>query len=149
MPVGVMVRDLAASELSYRLLHHARRKPLVFFQEHPALPVIEPAAPVVSTAEAWGYRGPLVATTVGTAAKLARFPAGAPKAFYLWDLDWHRLAAPAFRELAAVYRDPALALVCRHDDHRKLVEDVWGRPVAGVVPDADPYRIAEAACPAS
>lgn len=149
LPPGVLVRDLSSSELAFRLLGHARRRPLAFFQEQPLLPVVEPAGPVLGTADAWGYRGPLVATTLGTAARLAAFPAPAARVFYVWDLEWLRLGAFPHAAVAAVYRDPRLALVCRHQDHRAAVEAAWARPVAGVVEDADPYAILGAACPTS
>lgn len=105
------------------------------------LPAITPSSPVVSIAEAWGYPSPLIATTFGTAAKLLHSPGKTPKVFYPWDLDWVRFASLEYRELAAVYGEPRLRVVCRHLDHKKLIEDVWRRPVAGVVPDANPSEI--------
>ncbi len=140
-PVGVLVRDLGPSELSWRLLGHARAQPLVFFQEHLVLPVMPPGGPVVAVAEAWGYKGPLVATTFSTAAKLAGFPGRAKRAYYLWDLEWLRFGPTDYRMMAAVYRDQRLPIVCRHPEHARVVECVWNRPVAGVVADADPAGI--------
>lgn len=144
-PPGILVKDLSSSELAYRLLGHARRQPCVFFQEQAVLPVIEPNGPVVSTAEAWGYKGPLIATTLSTASKLASFPGRRLKAFYLWDLEWLRLGAFPYAALASVYRNDRLVLVCRHRDHKAAVEDAWNRTVAGVVTDANPAEILELA----
>lgn len=140
---GVLVRDLGPSELAWRLLGHARARPLVFFEEHLVLPVLPPGGPVVSVSEAWGYKGPLVATTFSTAAKLAGFPGPGPRVHYLWDLEWLRFGPTDYRALAAVYRDARLPVVCRSDGHAAAFERTWNRPAAGVVADADPAKILE------
>lgn len=138
---GVLVRDLGPSELAWRLLGHARAQPLVFFQEHLVLPVLPPGGPVVSVSEAWGYKGPLIATTFSTAAKLAGFPGRAPRAHYLWDLEWLRVGPTDYRALAAVYRDGRLPVVCRSAGHAAAFERAWNRTPSGVVADADPAKI--------
>jgi hypothetical protein len=137
-----MVRDLAASELNWRLVRGANAlmaegTPVTFFYEDPLPPCLAPQGPALPAVDAWGCRLPLVATSLSTARKLAGFPAARRRLFYLWDLEWLRMRERPFHALHAVYGDGRLELVCRCEDHRKLVEDVWCRPVAAVVPDAD------------
>jgi hypothetical protein len=140
---GLLLKDLGASELNWRLVRQANdlmkagAADVTLFTEETLPPLIQPAGAAMQAAEAWGYRWPVCATTLSTAKKLAGLPGPAAKLFYVWDLEWLRFADRPFHALRAVYADERLALVTRTDEHRAVVEDLWCRPVAAVVPDAD------------
>lgn len=147
--LGIMVRDLGASELNWRLVRQANTNAealdtIFFYDELLPSPTVLLGASMPSV-EAWGYDGPVVATTLSTAKKLANLPAASARLFYAWDLEWLRLAAPPYRALREVYGDERLTLVARTAEHASLLEDLWGRTVAAVVPDADIKTLLEIA----
>lgn len=137
--LGVMVRDLGASELNWRLVRQANTMAtdvVLFYDELMPSPMPLLCASMPSV-EAWGYDGPVVATSLLTAKKLLNLPAVSSRLFYVWDLEWLRMESPPYRGLYEVYGDERLTLVARTREHASLMEDLWGRAVARVVPDAD------------
>lgn len=149
--LGLMVKDLSASELNWHMVQQANQfmkdgsLDVIWFYEELLPTFIAPAGAMMQTAEAWGYDGPVVATTLSTAKKLAGFPCPSSKLFYLWDLEWLRITNRPYRALQAVYGDPRLRLVCRTEEHKHIVEDLWCRPVAGVAANADLVALQEIA----
>jgi hypothetical protein len=146
--LGVMVRDLGASELNWRVVqsaHKMTRTDVVLFFDELGPVCFNPPGAAMQSCEAWGYDGPVVATSLATAKKLVGCPGPSAKLFYLWDLEWLRMRDKPYHALRAVYGNPELKLVCRTAEHRELVGRLWGGTVAGVVEDADLTRLAEIA----
>lgn len=151
MKLAVMLNSLGASQLSYRLVTQANALvgsradlDVVALYEELARPCLPLNFASMQAAEGWGFDGPVVATSLSTAEKLALFPAAARKLFLVWDLEWLRLRGRPFRSLRAVYGHPDLTLLARSADHARAVADCWGRD-AEVVGDFDMNLILRAA----
>lgn len=137
--IGFLVRDLGASELTWRLLRlaHARRDiDVTFFCEDRATPCLPPTGAVLPLANAWSFTGPVVATTMATARSLIHMPGPVRKALYVWDLEWLRLVDRPHRVLLDVYSSAALEIVARSEFHLPLLRNLWGRS-ATLNPRAD------------
>jgi hypothetical protein len=147
--VGIMVKNLGPSELNWRLVRQANhlmargQASVVFFYEDLAPAFQAPLGATMNTVEAWGFDGPVVATSLSTARKLSLCPTARTRLFYLWDLEWLRLTDRPYRALRSIYSDKSLKLVCQTEEHRRLVEDLWGVPVAGVVERANLSELME------
>jgi hypothetical protein len=141
--LGLMVDDLSPSHLAWALVNSANalarsgRADVGIFYEDMVRPTVRPELAVLPAVHATGFSGVLVATSLHTAARLARLPAPARKLFYCWDLEWQRLAQKDYAGLAGVYRSASYKLVARTVEHAKLLAQVWNRPVVDVVPEAD------------
>lgn len=144
MKLGIALGNLGASQLSYFLIRNLNKflserpdfDPIVFYEEM-AKPCLTPAFACMQMVEAWGYDGPVIATSLSTASKLLQFPGPKAKFFYVWDVEWVRFANKPFRPLADVYGASPLKLIARSESHAKLLARCWNKPVEGVVDDFD------------
>jgi hypothetical protein len=148
--LGIAVRDLGGSELNWRLIRGAnvaaeRGLDVTMFYQDLVPPCLSPNFAVMPLVEAWGYDGLMVATTLATAKKMVSFPRVASRLFYVWDLEWLRMPNRQFHVLDAVYNGATLVLAARCEEHRRVIEDAWGRSVDFVVPDADIISLLNAA----
>jgi hypothetical protein len=78
-------------------------------------------------AEAWGFDGVLLATTLSTAEKILRCPSAKKRFFYVWDLEWLRPSRKEYRAFQAIYGDPRMELIARCPDHAAAIEAAWNR----------------------
>lgn len=143
MKLGVLVRDLGPSQFNYYCIRNAnvalksgKVADFVAFYENLTKPCLTPNFAIMQAAEAWGYDGVLVATTLSTAEKLIRFPSAQRKLFYVWDLEWLRMGQKSYRALQAVYGHSRLRLLARSAEHARLIGEVWNREAA-IVDDFD------------
>lgn len=130
--LGFLVGNLLPGQLAYYLLTRAHQQvraehtvDLAFFQEEDVLPVCEIACGRFTLAEAWGFTGPLVATSLSTAAHLIEFPSCPCKFFFVHDLEWVLRPGLPYPELARIYRHPDLRLLVRGREPQRLVQACW------------------------
>lgn len=138
--LGFIVPHLGASQLSYSLLRNINQAvandvsiDYNIFYEDMQKPCINPGFCVLQIHEAYEYKYPLIATSFNTANKLIRFPGTTKKFFYVWDLEWLRPKSIDYNQLAEVYQNSELQLICRSNSHKKAVEDAWNVPVNHIV----------------
>jgi hypothetical protein len=151
MKLGISLDNLGPSQLAYAVLSQANRLvtersdvDVTVFYETLARPCITPRFAHMQMAEAYGFDGPVVATSLSSAGKLLRMPACPKKLFLVWDLEWLR-KPHAYENLKTVYCHSELTLLARGEDHAKAISDCWNRPVA-VVGDFDLTLVLNAAC---
>jgi len=149
--LAVMVNNLGPSQLAYALITQANALvgdrydlDIVALYDTLAKPCHAMNFAAMQAAEGWGFDGPVVATTLNTAAKVLNFPAASRKLFLVWDLEWLRTQRKTFRPLQAVYGHPDLTLLARSKDHAQAISDCWNRDSI-VVEDFDLGRIIEVA----
>ena len=95
--------------------------------------------------EAWGHKGPVIATSFSTAYKLIGFP-NKKKIFYIWDLEWIRAKQSGIKEYEKyidVYTDSSLELIARSEPHKQAIENAFNRKVNHVVSDFNIDKILE------
>lgn len=149
MRLGILVHDLNASQLAYFLIRNANAllaagtdTDVTVFFEDPSPPCLPANFACMPAYECWGFTGTAVATTFETARKLQNCPGPRKRAFYVWDLEWHRPhARRTFDDWASVYREASLPLVARGPDHAAAISAAWNRPVLASVEDADLARL--------
>lgn len=151
MKIAVMLNNLGASQLAHALVTQANALvgsradvDVVALYEALARPCLPMCFSAMQVSEGWGFDGPVVATSVSTAEKLARFPAASKKLFLVWDLEWLRGGGRPFDELRRVYGNPDLTLLARSPDHARVISQCWGRDVT-TVNDFDLAHIIEVA----
>jgi hypothetical protein len=150
--LGIVLDNLGPSQLAYAVLSQANRLvtersdvDVTVFYESLTRPCITPWFATMQMAEAYGFDGPVVATSLSSAAKLLRMPSCPRKFFLVWDLEWLRKPQP-YENLKAVYFHSELTLLARGEDHAKAISDCWNRP-ADIVGDFDLPLVLKTACP--
>jgi len=137
--IGVLLNNLGPSQLNYYFIKStnellAKRTDLdiVVFYENlqvKCLPTNFASMPIL---EAWNFHGPMIATSLSTAAHLIRFPSSCKKIFYINDLEWIRLKNKNFSVLQSVYSSKELTLIARSNDHKNIIENCWNTKVIAV-----------------
>ncbi len=85
--------------------------------------------PVLAMHSAWAWDGVLVATSAATAGVLdsCGLAKQQQRFLYAWDLEWTREVRQA-EEWFALYRSPHRNLVCRSEEHSRVIEDCFNLP---------------------
>ena len=137
------VSDLAGSQINYCLIKAINEYQfenhdvdLSVFFEQPSFPVMPVMAGRFQFAEAFGYNGTTVATSLATAQKFLSFPAIRKRFFSVWDLEWIRRPADYFA-LRAIYANPLHQLIARSEEHAKAIENAWNVRVDKILPDPE------------
>jgi len=94
--------------------------------------------------QAWGHKGPMIATSLSTAEKLISFPSE-QKFFYVWDLSWIRNSRELndYEKYKRIYTDSSLSLIARSESHKQAIENCFNRKVEHVVSDFNIQDILE------
>lgn len=145
--INILLQNVGASQLSYLVIRNANDigaiRPeidVIAYYENLHKNCMPPNFAVMQIAEAWGQRGPMIATTLSTAFKLIGFPADR-KLFYIWELEWIREGNKQYEMYADVYTHTDLELVARSQSHKRLIESTFNREVAHVVDDFDMQQL--------
>lgn len=103
------------------------------FYENAVKPPIPPKFATMNITDAWNYSGDIVATDLSTATKILRFPNIKRKYFYVYSLEWTEMVYKEYEQLASIYQNPKLNLLAQNTQDAQIIEQVWNRPVFGVV----------------
>jgi hypothetical protein len=133
MKIGLCLRDFGWSQLAYLAIKQGNTLAedlidVVGFFENGARPCITPCFGLMHIAEAYGFDGTLIATSLSTAEKVIRFPSAFRKYFYVWDLEWHRQIYQ-YETLVEIYRHPELTLLARGEEHAEIIRKAWNKEV--------------------
>ena len=127
--IGVAFSNLSSSEATFFLTLaaselHNKMDVILFYETHerPCLPL--PCASMQFN-EVWSFRGPVVATNLGTAHKLLQASSPTERYLYCQDLEWTRFPFKNYHELASIYRNPKIKLIAKTLDHKIMIEDCW------------------------
>ena len=160
MNLGFLVKNLGASQLGYYLsrninnhLENNHELDIICYTEEFERNCMHTNFSVMEMAEAWGQRGPMIATSISTAEKLVKIPAASKKYFYIWDLEWYhiqnRLVGDFFRKqiyiynTGSIYHDPSLELICRSQEHADIISNNFNREVRHIIEDFNLNKILE------
>lgn len=140
--IGILVNNLGLAQSNWYLIQNINRMlgerfdiDVMVFYEEPHRPCAPTNFALMQMVEAWGYDGSVVATTLSTAAKALSFPGTVKKWFYIWDLEWVHMRLKDYAMLQSIYANTSLQLLARSDEHARVIQDCWNRPVSGIVED--------------
>ncbi len=91
----------------------------------------------MNIAEAFTFDGVAIATSLDTAERVGHFPGPRLRYFYAWDLEWLRATGRTFEQHSNVYSNRNLPILARSDEHARLIERCWNRPVRAVIENCD------------
>ena len=103
--IGVMITSPAKDVFLMHELNKLNRQRVLFYEnmtKHKNMFNY----PVLCMADAYGFRGSLVATSLSTANKLATMPCTGQKIFYVRSLEWTRLPNKTYEQLAFIFGQP-------------------------------------------
>jgi hypothetical protein len=139
--IGFIVNNLGGNQQAFYLINYINsaivknRDDITIFYEIPVIPCIGTNFGIMQLNEAYGYDGVLIANNLMLADKMAYFPGTKEKYFYVWDLEWLRIANKNFHILHPMYNNPLYKLIARSHEHSKIISDCWNTEVVGVVDD--------------
>lgn len=133
---------MAASELSYNILNrsmesHVDEFDVTVFWVYLNKGCVNSLCSNHHISDGYYWDGPMIATCLETAHKLLNFPTCPFKMFFIEDLEWLRMPQKNYHELEQIYRNPSLTLLCRSDDHKKVIENAWNVKVEKVIHNYD------------
>lgn len=144
MKLGFIVPDLGLSHRSYTLTNEINKfyegennsnVDIAVFCENRVEPRVEPSFATFNVTDAYGYAGPMIATSLSTAKKILSFPQLTHRILYLWDLEWINDETRDFKIFADVYQSRKLEIVTRSEEYKYVFEKVWNKEVSHVVAD--------------
>jgi hypothetical protein len=138
MMVGVLVKDFGPSQLTYQLARGGQGVGdiIAFFENSSrhSFPLPFASMPIH---EAFSYTGICIATNLSTALKLLSYPRPSKKYFYVWDLEWMRIANRDYDKLASIYRNESLQLIARSVSHAEIISKCWNVDKVEIMRDFD------------
>lgn len=136
MKFGVMLPNLGPSQLAYKCINAANKyleeqdsvsASIIVFYDELVRPCVQPNFACMQAYEVYNFQDTVIATTLNLAAQLANSPCPKQKFFYIWDLEWINLGVFNYNDVASIYQDSRLSLVCRSKDHSREIEKAWNR----------------------
>lgn len=141
--VGVLVKDTGLSQLNFnmirslnRFIYQHRDNYCCMFFENIGQIMANTHFPIMNIAEAYEWKGTLVATSLSSAHKLISFPSCKDKYFYVSDLEWIRLRQHDYKLLGSIYNS-GLKVIARSEPHAALLSEVWGCKIEKVSENLD------------
>lgn len=134
MKFGILLPNLGLSQVVYTFINAANKYleeiesfagSVIAFYDELVPPCVQPAFACMQAYEMFNFGGIGIATNLNTAVQLINSPSPKKKIFYIWDLEWLSLGVFQYQEVADVYQNPQLQLVCRSESHLKAVKNAW------------------------
>jgi hypothetical protein len=116
---------------------------ICIFYENLGHPSEEVKFLTTNMADAFGYPGVLISTSLSTAYKLQKFPVCDSKWYYIHEPEWINIPGKQYEELAEIYQDDNLNLIVKNENLRKLMEDCWRVSPKGISGNFDVKKIIE------
>jgi hypothetical protein len=134
MQIGISVDVLSGSQLSYELVRGLNNissdehniDVCLFYNRLDILPYV-PAFAMFQDRELWGFKAPVIATSLTTAKTLLDCPCPTKKYFYIWNFEWTNKVYDAAR-LAEIYMHKDIELIARSESHANTIEKLWKKP---------------------
>lgn len=134
--IGLVVHNFRLNQLTYSLFSKFDGSVnLIGFFEQQSKSPFSPRFATMQLHEAWGFPGPLVATSLLLATKIVDFPISKKKFLYVWDLEWLYNKNEDFLSFASIYQNKNIHLIARNEDHASAIEYTWNRKVSAIVED--------------
>lgn len=149
--LNFLVDDMGASQLSFFLIKELNKLthercdvcPIIFYAnltDHCVKPV---EFSMMQMVEAFDHAGPTIATSLTTAGCLISMPKPHPKFFYVFDLEWMRLAEMNWVSVCHIMRHSDLILIARSESHKVAIDSCFNVCVPHVIDNWNMEKILE------
>lgn len=136
MKLGVIVESVGATQSTIEMTREMNRLDdldyycdmIMFYVEYDII-YSSPNFALMDTSELFGYDGPVIATSLFTGEILVNATGPSKKFLYMWNLEWTQEKYNVDK-LASVYMNPEIELIARSEDHAKIIEGCWKKPIA-------------------
>ena len=148
MKIGVVTKNLSASQLSYFVFENLNRccegnyeDDYVVFAQSKSVRMKPNNFALMDTGEIWGFDGTLISTCVSTTQEVINSVNPAKKYFYVWDLEWcrtHLIGMQQRRDYFSTVQafiHPSVNLIARSQSHALAIKNYCNRDVCGIVED--------------
>lgn len=123
--VGVLIRDLRPSTLTYSLVEFASRDSLdesvtIFHTDwRPGMSLSKLS--LMQYRNAYGFKGTLVSTDLTTTKILLNLPNTCRKIFYIWDMYEYQ-SLESVDEVMSIFCNESLDIIVRSECYKKIIE---------------------------
>ena len=132
--IGIFLRDLSCSELNCTIFKQINKmaedniiNPVIFVEDVNHI-FIQPKCLVLQAYELYGFKEPVISTTLSSAQKLIKIPTIKKKLFYIWDFEWLRFSKPNNELMNSVYGSSKLDIINRTEERANVYEKIWNIP---------------------
>jgi len=137
MQIGIIVPDLAASQLSYLITQQINQSQMyvdyVVFQQHPLPPMQKVYTSILPIYEITKFKGILIGTDLDAARYMIKLPSPSRKLFYPWHLEWLRHGND-FMSTIKVLMSPRIEVIARSQSYADQIR-IMNREPSAIIPD--------------
>lgn len=130
--LGILINTFDISQMSISILHNLKRikdvTPYVFYNTVPEFYLKDQSFASLSSCEAYGFNGYLIATSIYTARQAIECPAPKRKFLYVWDFEWMNKQY-SYEYLQSIYLNDELTLMARSEYDKKLIDNCWKQSI--------------------
>lgn len=133
MNIGIIIPDMAASQLAYMAINQANigaretNDSYFLFFENMAAPCVRPLVTCLNISELHTFNGVLISTSIDTTLYAINAITNTKKIFYVWDLEWIRPNKNNFLYNMQAFRNENVEITCRSERHAKLIGNYCNR----------------------
>lgn len=136
MKAGILVETLGMSQKAYEIIREINKVDsldtywdiIVFYLEYDRF-IIAPNFALMNMVEAYGMDGPIISTSIETTKISLNCVRATKRLFYVFEMEWAN-SPHNVDELIDVYMNPEIELIARSEDHAKVIERCWKKPIA-------------------
>ena len=135
MKAGILVESLGMSQKAYEIIREINKIDsleeywdiVLFYLEYDRL-ITAPRFAMMNSVEAYGMDGPLISTSIETTKTSLNCIRATKRFFYVFDMEWTNSTYDV-DELLDIYMNPKVELIARSEDHAKVIEKCWKKPI--------------------
>lgn len=148
MSLGIVINIFGPNQESQELLesindeNHKYRDVAIFYEEKHGMPSATNCS-MSHVSSAWGYTGDIIATNYSAAAKILRMPILGKRYYFVYNFEWLNHRVFAYEPLLSVISDRNLELICRTEQHAKLIANNFNRNVSLVCETLNVHKLME------
>ena len=148
MSLGIVIGMFGPNQESQELLESINdenqkyRDTAIFYEEKHGMPSATNCS-LSYISSAWGYSGDMVATNYSSAAKILKMPILGQRYYFIYNFEWLNHGVFSYEPLLSIIADPMLELICRTEQHAKLIQNNFNRKVNLVCETLNVHKLME------
>lgn len=132
MKLGILISDMSNEEyikfLSEKLKSLLPRIPVCIFCDNITSMSLHFACPVLSTVDAYDYKGIMIASDIRACKKLSSLLYSRKKYFYVLGLEWLSMSNFSYQQLKQIYNNDEIDLVANDDNINSILTLNFKKP---------------------